>query len=163
MRASRPLLRLDAGWLFLAAGLAMCVTGLLVPAQEELEALSAQRDRLLEQELAMQARLKAHSDFLDDLDRADPSLVRRLAASQLNLTRADERPVLLATSANRPVTAWIDAAVPSEPPQHHEHRRSWLSRLAGGPARLWLLGAGILCVFISLIHDLRLPGTEPHD
>ena len=150
-RLTRPLFRLDPGWLFIAAGLVVCAAGIILPAQNDLHALGRQLEQLEAEEARAYARLKAHSDFMDQVDRADPALIRRLAATQLNLVPEGDTPVLLAASATVPVTHWIDAAVQVDIRPPKTTPNSTLSRLANGPYRLWMFGAGIMCVFVGLM------------
>ena len=156
MRVTGPLFRFDAGWLFVAAGLAACAAGVVLPAQGDLRSLQQQLQTLRAEEARAYARLKAYNDFLDQLDEEDPALVRRLAASQLNIVPANDRPVLLSTAQIAPVTNWIEATVPFEPSNVRLPAESTLSRLASGPSRLWLFAGGIMCVFIGLLMG---PGT----
>ncbi|MHC4414448.1 MAG: hypothetical protein ACYS0G_04110 [Planctomycetota bacterium] len=170
-RARRPQLRLDPGWLFVVAGLAVCAAWLLVPAQQDLNALRRQVARLSEQEAASWARLNAQAEFLRQLDQDDPALVRRLAAAQLNLMPAGETPVLLASSRTAQVTDWIDATVEAPSPAPDRETETLLCRLTSGPYSLWVLAAGVLGVLMGLVlkadpASARRPGTgvsrRPH-
>ncbi|MCI0364652.1 MAG: hypothetical protein L0Y44_00355 [Phycisphaerales bacterium] len=149
--ATLPLFKLDPGWLFIVAGLAICVAGILLPAHGDLEALEHQLAQLHIEEEYANARLRAHADFMDQVDRADPALVRRLAAAQLNLVPAGDTPILLAATESSPVTDWIDATVDRDIRPQKPVATSMLSRLANGPHRLWLFGGGIMSVFIGLM------------
>ncbi len=151
MRATRPLFRFDPGWLFIIAGLAVCAAGVLLPAQADLRALEEQLAVLQGEEARAYQRLAAHADFIDQVDRGDPGIIKRLAAAQLNLVPEGDKPVLLAGGDTSPVTEWIDATVdlnlrppPIEPV-------STLSRWANGTSRLWMFGGGIMSVFIGLL------------
>jgi hypothetical protein len=84
------------------------------------------------------------------VDRADPALVRRLAAAQLNMVPSDDTPVLLAASETSP-TDWIDATVNMDIRPPKPAPISTLSRLANGPHRLWMFGGGIMSVFMGLM------------
>lgn len=164
MRRTAPLFRPDAGWLFVAAGLAVCAAGVILPAQSDLKTLQQQLDTLRTEESRAYARLKAYNDFLDELDEEDPALVRRLAASQLNIVPASDRPVLLSTAQIAPVTDWIEATVAYDPPAPRPLPDSTLSRLSNGPLRLWLFAGGIMCVFVGLLMGttgVRLSGRRP--
>ncbi len=158
MRTPKPRSRLEAGWLYVAAGLAICAAGVMIPAQDDLAALKRQRDRLASGIDAGEARLAAHRGFIDHLVRRDPSLIRRLAASQLNMLPDGERAVLLASSRETTIDQWIDESVAQDRNPAERPRRSTLRRLATGPHRIWLLGAGVLGVFVGLVID---PGLEP--
>ena len=142
---------IDPGWLFVIAGLAICAAVILIPAQTDLDSLRRQLDELQRKDSVISARLRAHSAFLDDLDRGDPQLVRRLAASQLNLVPEGHKPLLLSTSPRICVADWIDSTVEEIPASRTRPRESTLSRLATGRHSLWLLGGSVLCLFIGVI------------
>lgn len=148
---TRPLFQVDPGWLFILAGLAICAAGIILPAQGDLQALQRQLDQLRAEEVHAYARLKAHSDFMDQVDRADPALVRRLAAAQLNVVPQGDKPVMLSVSDNAPVTDWIDGTVKTDIRPSKAVAISTLSRLANGPYRLWMFGGGIMSVFVGLM------------
>lgn len=150
-RLTRPLFSFDAGWLFIAAGVAICAAGVILPAQNDLFALQVQLEQLRSEESQAYARLKAYADFMDQVDRAEPALIRRLAATQLNVVPEGDTPVLLASSPNIPVTHWIEAGVQPDLRPPRTVPTSMLSRLANGPNRLWMFGAGIMSVFIGLM------------
>jgi hypothetical protein len=137
--------------LFILAGLAVCAAGVILPAENDLQSLQRQLDQLRAEEVRAYARLKAHSDFMDQVDRADPALVTRLAATQLRLLPASDRPILLAKAESPPVTAWIDGTVNVDIRPSNAPPTSTLSRLANGPYRLWLFGGGIMSVFVGLL------------
>jgi hypothetical protein len=148
---TRPLFQFDPGWLFILAGLAVCAAGVLLPAQSDLEALQRQFHQLQSEENRAYARLKAHADFMDQVDRADPALVRRLAAAQLNMVPEGDTPVLLAASSSSPVTSWIENTIELDIRPPKPAPVSTLGRWANGPQRLWFFGAGIMSVFVGLI------------
>jgi hypothetical protein len=156
-RNSRPLFRPDPGWLFIIAGLTLCAAGILLPAQFGLQALRRQLALLQQEEDLAYARLKAHLDFLDDFDRGDSALVRRMAATQLNLMPAGDVPVLLAARRPMAPTDWIDATVRVDPRPPEPTRDSTLSRWATGRDRLWLFAAGAFSVFVGLLLDPAKP------
>jgi hypothetical protein len=156
-RLTRPLFRFDPGWLFIAAGLALCAAGVLLPAQADLHALRMQLEQLRNEESQAYARLRAHSDFMDQVDRADPALIRRLAATQLNMVPEGDKPVLLTASLTVPVTHWIESAVQVDIRPPKPAPISKLSEIANGEHRLWLFGGGIMVVFIGLVLG---PGTR---
>ncbi len=147
----RSALHPDPGWLFLIAGLTMSAALILIPANRDLEDLERQLEQLRAEDAALSARLRAHSDFLDALDRDDPALIRRLAAGQLNLVPVDQQPVLLTRSPSVSVSNWIDRTVRQTSLAPEAGHQSKLSELASGPFTLWLLGSSILSVFIGLM------------
>ncbi len=160
--ASMPVRRerwcLDPGWLFVVAGLALCASVMLIPAQLDVEALRAQRSELVRQHQAASAQVRAHESFLVELRRADPSVIRRLAAAQLNLLPAGATPVLVASSREAPVGDWIAANVPVTPARRGLPPDTWLTRLTGERFRLWVLAGGLLAVFMGLLAG---PDTSP--
>jgi len=165
MRRTAPLFRPDPGWLFTLAGLAVMVSAALLPAERDLHALRQQVAALESREAYNTQRLAAYDRFMRDLGERDPALVRRLAASQLNLMPEGEQPLLMATSIEHTVSDWIEATVeqptftPVPPPD------TLLTRLADGSRRLWLMGGGAMIVFLGLVMgfgvsprpDLQLP------
>jgi hypothetical protein len=156
-----PRIRFGAGWLYVLAGLALCAAGILVPARADLEALRRQRDRLADEKAIAQKRVEAYESFLRLLEADDPALIRRLAAAQLNLVPEGEVPVLMAASRTATVTDWIDGNVSAAPRPTAPPRDTMLSRLVGGPRRLWALAAGVVVVFVGLLlDDGRVPARR---
>ena len=149
--ATKPLFQVDPGWLFILAGLAVCAAGVILPAQNDLRSLQHQLMQLRAEEVHAYARLKAHSDFMDQVDRAEPALVGRLVAAQLHMLPASDTPVLLAKAEASPVTAWIDNTVKTDIRPTQATPISTLSSLANGPYRLWMFGGGIMSVFVGLL------------
>jgi hypothetical protein len=146
-----PLRLIDPGWLFVIAGMAMCAAVLLIPAHRNLDALHRQLDELHAQEAELTSRLSAHAAFLEELDRGRPSLVRRLAAEQLNLIPAGDEPLTLVRTPDATIWRWIDGRVASNRITATDPPQSVLSRIANGPARLWVLGGSVFCVFMGLM------------
>jgi hypothetical protein len=160
-RPTRPLFRFDPGWLFIVAGLTVCAAGILLPAQAGLHRLREQLRQLGQEEDLAYARLKGHLDFIDGFDRADARLVRRMAATHLNLIPAGDEPLLLAPAGSQTVTDWIDATVSPQPRDAESWHDSILSRWATGQERLWLFAAGALCVFVGLLLDPAVSRALP--
>jgi hypothetical protein len=153
-----PTIRLDAGWLYVLAGLALCTAGILVPARRDLEDLRRQRNALADERAIGDERVHAYETFLRLLEEDDPALIRRLAAAQLNLVPADETPVLMAASRTATVTKWIDQEVRARQPALAPPPETLLGRLVGGRGRLWVLAVGIVVVFVGLLlDDIRAP------
>jgi hypothetical protein len=161
MLRTAPLFRIDPGWLFTLAGLAVMVSAALLPAELDLHGLRQQRASIEAREAWNRQRLQAYDRFLSDLDRADPSLLRRLAASQLNLMPKGERPLLMATSIEHTVSDWIDATVPPFEFKPAPAPDTLLARLAEGPRRLWLMAGGAMSVFLGLVLGFGV-SPRPH-
>lgn len=147
------LLRFGPGWLFVLAGLALCAAGILIPAQSDLHQLQDQRDQLLHEEIILSQRIEGRAQFLDQVERQDPALIKRLAASQLNLIPAQGTAVLVAPSVSAPMDEWVDATINAEPIPNRATIQSTLSQLAQGRYRLWLLASGVICAFAGLMLD----------
>lgn len=161
MHVTRPLFQIDPGWLFIVAGLALCVPGVLLPAKHDLFLLESQRDALAAKELHNNARLRTHVEFLHALEHDDPALVQRLVASQLNMVPVEKTPVLLAADPASAIGDWLDAAAEKPTVERAVWHETRLSELANGRRRLWLLSAGVLCVFIGLI--MSAPASPPRE
>lgn len=156
-RPLEPLVRIEPGWLFLVAGLALLVCTVLIPPADDLARLRHQKDRLAAQDQAVTNVLGAYVAFMDAIDQQDPDLIRRLAVTHRNLV--PEGAVLLDAPAEgvaASVDRWILATAPP-PPSVGEFKLkdSWLRRLCDGPNRLWTIGAGIVAVFIGLLPARR--------
>lgn len=147
------LMRFGPSWLFVLAGLALCAAGILIPAQSDLQDLQNQRDQLLHEEIVLDQRIEGRAQFLDQFQKQNPALIKRLAASQLNLIPSDGTPVLIAPSVTDPVESWVDATINTEPIQSRATIQSTLSQLAQGRYRLWLLASGVVCAFAGLLLD----------
>jgi hypothetical protein len=144
---------LDHGWLFLAAGLAACAVGVLVPAQSDLRTIRAQVDLMAWQIDVAHARADARREFHRGIEQRDPAVVRRLAAAQLGLIPADDTPLLISTDRGGPVGQWIDGALRPPPAPPGPPPQSALERLTTGRHRLLFLAAGVVAIFIGLLID----------
>lgn len=152
---SRPLpaLPFDAGWPYLLAGALLVAAVMLIAPADDLAQIRFHRDRLAALEADAVARLQAYETFLEAIDEADPMLVRRLAAAQLNLVPETVQPIgLMGVELDAHVDHWIRETLPpptpTEPPVVKD---SWLRRLASGPTRLWAILAGAVLIFIGLL------------
>ena len=151
MSRTAPLFRIDPGWLFTLAGLAVMVAAALLPAERDLHDLRQQLAAIEFREARNSERIAAYDRFLKDLAGKDPVLLRRLAASQLNLMPEGEEPLLMATSIEHTVSDWIEATVPEEAFEAAPPPDTLLTRLADGDRRLWLMGGGAMVVFLGLV------------
>ena len=151
MSRTAPLFRIDPGWLFTLAGLAVMVAAALLPAERDLHDLRQQLAAIEFREARNSERLAAYDRFLKDLAGRDASLLRRLAASQLNLMPEGQEPLLMATSMEHTVSDWIEATVPESTFEPEPPPDTLLTRLADGERRLWLMGGGAMVVFLGLV------------
>jgi len=151
VKSTRPLIRIDPGWLFVLAGLSLVLAATIVPSGRQLHDLRMQLEELRHAERENFALMGAYDRFVSDLDDRDPALVRRLAASQLNVIPRGETPILMASTVYSSVPEWIEATVererfaPIEPPD------TLLARWTEGRGRLWAIGAGGFFVFAGLL------------
>jgi len=151
----------DACWLFILAGASIITSMVLIPPADDLNLLQRQRNRLESQLNLERSRLIAYSEFIEALDDGDPTLVRRLAAAQLNLIPENADPVALIVESSDGLDAsaddWIEQTLPGalETPDQPELNEtappSVLRHLASGPLRLWTMLAGVVCIFVGLL------------
>ncbi|MSR29669.1 MAG: hypothetical protein EXS03_08880 [Phycisphaerales bacterium] len=162
MRVTRPLFNPDPGWLFLLSGIALIVSAAIIPEAEKVHAMHTQLVAIRTGEQHNFARMEACSRFLDDLKAGDQGLVRRLAASQLNLMPRGETALLIATSIDATPSDWIEASVPEPLFEPDEYPDTLLSRWTIGPQRLWVIALGAFAVFLGLIFGpAELPKEVP--
>jgi len=162
--ASAPLFRLDPGWLFLIAGLALLAATVLIPAADDLAEARWHRDRATAVENYRAKRLENYSDFLDAVARQDQSLLLSLAATQLNLAPADRVPMLDTTEVGTRSASVFPALEPTFIPAQAPRRPdSTLQRWAtDNRKRLWLIVSGGMCVLIGLLPPTHGPrSSEP--
>lgn len=157
----RPLIRLDPGWLFLIAGLAIVACTVLIPADADLEAARWERNKALAIERHRLARLDRYGQFLAAVLKGDEDVALSLTATQLNLSPADRIPLMvapepLAVSAS-PFPSLEPPPLELPPPPGAEHPPSMLARLATSDRhRLWLISGGVLCVLIGVLPGIPL-------
>lgn len=152
----RPLFRLDAGWLFLLAGLAVLAVTVLIPATRDLEEARWQRNRALAIERHREQRLNRYGQYLSALQRGEEDVVLSLMATQLNVSPVGRVPLLDEGDPGR-VNASVFPSLEPDPvelPANPEAARkpSILTRLTTNDHhRLWLLAGGVVCVLIGLL------------
>ncbi len=161
MLRTRPLFTLDPGWLFLAAGLAMFVAVTLIPAHRDAHQLREQLSRIRSEEQYAYERLRAYTAFLDEMEDPDPAMLRRLAATQLNMIPRGEQPVIVSTSQVETVTGWVDSSVRFEPHEPTPLPDTMLANLAAGRPRIWLVGGAVLAMFMGLLLTPGLTRARP--
>jgi hypothetical protein len=144
---------LDAGWLFLIAGLALLAAAVLIPAQKEVEEARYLRDRALALESHRGERLKRHEEYLEALKEQQPALVLSLAAGQLNQIPADRQPIGVTPEQVRATASVFPALEPPplvmpERREHHSILDKWTS---DEKSRIWVIAAGSVLVLIGLL------------
>jgi hypothetical protein len=155
-----PLFRLDAGWLFLIAGLGTLGATVLIPARHDLDVALWQRDRALAIERHRQDRLDRYGQYLKALEQRDECVVLSLASMQLNKSPLDRVPL---SPRNDPasLSASVFPALEPPPPTYPPkpvvtERSSILARWTINDAtRLWLLAAGVLCCLVGVLPPSR--------
>ncbi|MHC4977090.1 MAG: hypothetical protein ACYTF7_10875 [Planctomycetota bacterium] len=151
---------LDAGWLFLAAGIGVLVATVLIPAGDDLARAHLQRDRALALEERSRERLRLHSDYLDALARGDETVMMSLVQQQLNavpegmsVVYLDDQDVegsfeaSVVRSLEPPPTELAELALP----------QTRLRRLTtDNSTRVWLILGGGVCVLLGLLPPSRV-------
>ncbi len=149
---ANPRAIVDAGWLYVMAGLAVCGAALLVPAQQDLAAVEAQQLQMAAHESLSTRRMVAYDRVLQGLLDKDPDLMGRVATSQLNLLPEGDVPVLLDTSSDETVVdQWVRDATRQEIVAPMVERQTLLSRLSSGPYRSLLIASGVFCLFMGIM------------
>lgn len=153
MREAPPLFRLDAGWLFLAAGLALLAATVLIPAHDDLQRAELVLARAKAERAHAAARLANYGEYLEALDRADRDLVEELAATHLNLIPAGRTPV---PGVGRRPTDFIDTFAALEPAPPGQFVRTTPDSVlfewsTDDRRRLWLLAGGSMLTLIGLL------------
>lgn len=160
----RPLIRMDAGWLFLLPGVALLAAAILLPPADDLADARLQRDRMLAIEQHRLARLERYEQYIALLDAKDPVLYQSLAAQQLGLVPNDRRALATADSG-RVVSASVFPALEPPPLVLPERRRtgSTLETLAlDRRGRLILIASAAICLLLGLLPPATpRPRPEP--
>lgn len=143
-------------WMIFAAGLAVLVAALLLPAQADLRATRHERDRTLHAERMQQQRIDRYRDFLNQLHSPDEHTVQLLAMAQLGKI-PDDRAALVAPG--EPGDTLLLEAIEPVPEAFVDTRRpeTRLERIVNDrQTRLWVIAGGLVAVLYAL-----LPATRP--
>lgn len=149
----KPLVAIDAGWLFLLSGLTILSATVLIPAYDDLAEARWQRDRAVAIERHRLERLDRYGAYLDAVQRGEESVVLALAAEQLNKVPVGWRPL---TPVADPGLRGASVFPALEPPplrvEPREKTDSMLARLAMGErSRLWMLVGGAMSVLLGVL------------
>lgn len=159
---SGPLIPIDAGWLFVIAGLGILASTVLIPAIDDLEEARWQRDRAIAIERHRLERLERYGAYLDAVMQAEESVVLSLAAEQLNRVPAGSRPLIPVSDPARRSASVFPALEPAPlkvPPRVKPD--SLLSRLATGESsRLAMLVVGAMCVLVGVLPPASRPARR---
>lgn len=144
---------IDAGWLFLLAGIALIASVVMIPASRDLRLALWRRDRVLMTEMHRLHRITRHETYLEALDKDDEMLAYQLAMTQLGLARPEAEIIGL---GGREPAANASVFVSLEPPPIElpgfTEIDSRLSRLSTNEqTRLWVLAGGAVLVLIGLL------------
>lgn len=155
-RIPTPLVRFDAGWLFLIVGVATIAATVLIPAERDLERTRWERDKALAVERQRRERVTNYGEYLAALDRHDEAVMLSLTSVQLTKSPGDRVPLADAPDPARTSASVFPALEPAplvEPVKAWTLRRpSALERwTTNAGTRLWLLAGGVLCVLIGLL------------
>jgi hypothetical protein len=154
---------IDSGWLYLLSGLGLLAVVVLLPAQDAMEDLRWQEQRLHAGVKREQERVQRYGEFIRAVDLEEPIVVERLVNANLSLGDPNREPVLMRVSPNRgDVFSWI------EPEQVHLEQptrpSTLLRRLLARPGlRPWLLAGSALCIFIGLLPPVWKAEDEQFD
>jgi len=151
MASTQPLFEIDPGWPYLLAGLGLVFGAVVLPEQAKLHQGEQQLAQMQHLVARSEAVAGAYDEFAVRVKEGDPTLMRRLAVSQLNLLPEGEVPIVRAESATVPITEWIEGSVPASDFVAEPFRDSLLSRWALGRTRLWVMGGGVMSIFVGLV------------
>ena len=156
VRRAVPLFRIDAGWLFIIAGLGILAATVLIPAQHDLDLATWQRDRAAAIEKHRLKRLEQYGQYLRAVQGGDESTVLSLAAIGLNKSPQDRIPLNPRpdpSNLSASVFPHLEPAPVELPPKPIvSEQSSILARWTiDEHTRLWLLAAGVLSILIGLL------------
>lgn len=153
---TKPLFRLDPGWLFLIAGIALVGSTVLIPAMNDLDEARWQRNKALAIERHRLERLERYAQYLAAVQRQEEDVVLSLMATQLNQSPAARVPLMAETDPSRTTASPFPGLEPPplEDPERSplQRRPSLLLRLTTSDThRLWLIAAGVVCMLVGLL------------
>ncbi len=163
-----PIALIDAGWLFMLAGVALIGATVLIPAADDLAYAQWLRDRGLAVERHRLDRLARYEEYLAAIEQRQPALIQSLAASQLNQIPATQA-IIPGAAVNADADASVFPALEPPPLRLPERRMidSTLQRWTTNDRyRPWLLIGGAGCVLIGLLPPsragyVRRPAPKP--
>ncbi|MEL6328058.1 MAG: hypothetical protein AAFR38_00205 [Planctomycetota bacterium] len=150
----RVIASIEAGWLFLLAGIVLVAAVVLIPAAADLEAVRRERDLAMLVERHHEQRLDRHRALLDAIADDDSSVRRMIRRERLG--GLDDRlgAALLPPAAEGRGARSLLASLEPPPLPYAETVRdpSLLERLSiSDRGRVWLIGAGGLCLLLGLL------------
>lgn len=151
-----PIACIDPGWLYLIGGMVLLAATVLIPAFSELDGVRVERDRMLAVERHRADRIVRYRNYLDALEREEPSLVMALAAGQLNMipqgrTLALQTPDLLAAPQRAAIFPGLEPPT-LRLPERPRGSGSILERLTDSDVtRPWMIVGGAVCLMMGLL------------
>ncbi|MEZ6317209.1 MAG: hypothetical protein R3B49_00445 [Phycisphaerales bacterium] len=144
-----------AGWLIFAAGVAMLLSAVLIPAQDDLAEARWRRDQALALETHALDRIDRHERYLAAIDKGDPAVLTSLAGAQLGLIPAGQTALI---APGRPPDVDLFGAIEPPPPTMRDRPRigSTLERITTDPhLRLWVIAGSTVAILIGLLPPAR--------
>lgn len=149
----RALFRIDPGWLYLIAGLAILASVMVMPALDDLANARWEREKARARVAWQSERIGQHASFLERLQSGDEAVLRNLLATQLNLTPVESEPLIGFQVGLHGEAGILDELEPPMViPEQSKRPDSTLRFLAtDSRARLITLGVGSMCVALGLV------------
>ena len=144
-------------WFIFAAGLAILVAALILPAQIDLRNTRIERDRALHIEQSHQTRIERYNTFLADMENPTQATIELLAMSQLGMIPKNREALVLGGQPADPqVFEILEPAIkPFEPRVASVSR---LELLTTSPqSRFWFVLIGAISVMYGL-----MPAAKSH-
>ena len=147
---ARVLALLSPVWPFLLGGVLLVGAAMLLPAWRDVQTVRFERDQLAAVVDAASHRLAATQSIRNSLRQGDAELNQRLIAWQHNRLPVGDTALAREIYTNG-VLGWVDSTVPAAAEVASPPVATRLERLVSGPPRLWILGAGLLMIFVGLV------------
>ncbi len=145
-------------WASFLAGLALFVAVALIPPAADLDHIRLQRDRILAMEQTDLDRLANYRAMLKALTEQDPSTIRLVVASQLQLVPRDRTALVLPGLPEDPRLFELLEPAPHPLPTGSDRVPSTLARLAGDSKGRFVL---LAIAGLALLWGLMPPLAEP--
>ena len=149
---------IDAGWLFLIAGVVLIAFTVIIPAFNDLRDANFYRERMRIAEDHRELRLSRHLEYQAALTRGDETLVRSLAAMQLNQAPTDQELIKSEGDISTRTASPFGSLEPPPlvMPEKVDPPKSTLEKWATDDrSRLWLVAAGALLILVGLLPAAR--------
>ena len=147
------------GLVFLALGLVMVASVVLIPVLLENGELQSQRDLLRLQADRMAEQEESYRRTLSALEAEDPLLLERVAYSYLRLKPTGAEVVQTTDSGPTPLStieSWLHKPMPTAPEAGNHIIPPHLIRLVIGETRYMVLALGVVLLMLGLM----LPGAS---